>query len=110
LKFDGVSIHRRDTSLAFQAQPGQRVALIGGNPKVKEANYDLAMSFQGIDDLNLPTVSVGPLTAIHHKEKIPPWTERHSTLIWIILILAVGTMLIFILRNLKKLPSSQERS
>ncbi len=109
LRLDGVSIYRRDTSLVFQAQPGQVYTLIGGNPKAREANYDLAKSIQGIDELTLPTVSLGPSTAIPHKEQIPPWTERHSTLLWVILGLAVGMMLILIVRNLKKLPSSQER-
>ena len=66
--------------------------------------YDLARSVQGIDDLKLPAVSLGTVTAIPHKEQLPPWTERHSTLLWIILVLAVGTMLILIVRNLKKLP------
>ncbi len=110
LRLDGVSIYRRDTSLVFQAQPGQVYTLIGGNPKAREANYDLAKSIQGIDDFKLPVLSLGPSTAIPHKEQIPPWTERHSTLLWVILVLAVGTMIILIVRNLKKLPSSQERS
>jgi hypothetical protein len=83
--------------------------LIGGNPKAREANYDLAKSFQGIDELTLPVVSLGPSTAITHKEQIPPWTERYSTLIWVILALAVGVMLILIVKNLKRLPPSQER-
>ena len=104
-----VSLYRRDTSLVFQAQSGQVYTLIGGNPKVEGANYDLAKSIQGIDEFTLPLVSIGPSTAIQHKEQISPWTERHSTLLWIILVLVVGTMLILIVRNLKKLPSFQER-
>ncbi len=109
LKIGEVSIYRRDTHLIFQAQPGQGYTLIGGNPKAGEANYDLTKSIQGLEDLTLPRVSLGPLTAIPHKEKIPPWTERHSILLWIILILAVGTMVILIARNLKKLPSLGQR-
>jgi hypothetical protein len=110
LKLDGVSMYRRDTSLVFQAQSGQVYTLIGGNPKAREANYDLAKSIQGIDDLTLSLVSLGPPSAIPHKEQILPWTERHSTLLWIVLGLAVAMMLILIVRNLRKLPSSQERS
>ncbi len=110
LRLDGVSIYRRDTSLVFESQPVQVYTLIGGNPKAREANYDLAKSIQGIDDLTLPMGSLGPLTTIPHKEEIPPWTERHSTLLWVILGLAVGMMLILIVKNLKKLPSSRERS
>ena len=109
LKLGGVSLYRRETSLVFQVQPGQGYTLIGGNPKAREASYDLAKSIQGIDEFMLPLVSLGPPTAIQHKEPIPPWTERHSTLLWIILILAVSMMLMLILRNLKKLPSSPKQ-
>ena len=109
LKLDGISIYRRDTSLVFQAQSGQVYTLIGGNPKAKEADYDLAKSIQGMDDLTLPVVSFGPSMSIPHKKQIPPWTERHSTFLWIILVLAVAMMLILIVRNLRKLPSSQGR-
>jgi len=64
---------------------------------------------QGLDKFLLPLVSLGPLTAIQHKEQIPPWAERHSTLLWIILVLAVSMMLMLIFRNLKKLPSSPKQ-
>ncbi|MGD0915151.1 MAG: DUF3999 family protein [Thermodesulfobacteriota bacterium] len=110
LKVERISLFRRDTSLVFQAQAGQVYTLIGGNPKVGEANYDLAKSIQGIDELMLPSVGLGPSVAIPHKGQIPPWTERHSTLLWIILILAVAGMLILIVRSFKKLPSARERS
>jgi len=72
--------------------------------------YDLARSVQGIDDLKLPAVSLGPVTAIPRKEQLPPWTERHSTLLWIILVLAVGTMRILIVRNLRKLPPPPKKT
>jgi len=107
LKLDGVSMYRRDTSLVFQVQSGHSYTLIGGNPKAGEANYDLAKSIQGIDDFTVPAVILGPQTALKQKEQIPPWTERHSVLIWIILIFAVGIMMVLIVRNLKKLPSSK---
>jgi hypothetical protein len=110
LKLDGVSVYWRETSLVFHAEAGQRYRLIGGNPKVTEANYDLSRSVQGIDDLKPPAVSLGPVTAIPRKEQLPPWTERHSTLLWIILVLAVGTMLILIVRNLRKLPPPNKTS
>jgi hypothetical protein len=109
LKIDRVSLYRRDTSLVFQVQPGQVYTLIGGNPKSREANYDLAKSIQGIDEFTLPVVNIGSSTTIPHKEQIPPWTERHSTLLWAILVLVVGTMIVLIVRNLKKLSSSLKR-
>jgi hypothetical protein len=110
LKLDGVSVFWRETSLVFQAEAGRRYRLIGGNPKVTEANYDLGRSVQGIDDLRPPAVNLGPVIAVPHREQLPPWTERHSTFLWIILVLAVGTMLILIVRNLKKLPPPKKPS
>jgi hypothetical protein len=104
LKIDKISLYRRDTSLVFEVQPGQIYTLIGGNQKTGEAHYDLAKSIQGIDEFTLPSVSLGPSMAIPQKEPIPPWTERHSTLLWIVLALAVVGMLILILKSLKKLP------
>jgi len=82
---------------------------MGGNPQASEASYDLAKSIQGIDEFMLPLVSLGPPTAIQHREPIRPWTERHSTLLWIILALAVTAMLILILGSLKKLSSSPKQ-
>ena len=105
LKTDKISLYRRDTSLVFQVQSGQVYTLIGGNPKTGGANYDLARAIQGVDEFKLPVVSLGASIPIPHKEKMVPWTERHSTLLWTILVLAVIGMLILIVRSLKKLPS-----
>jgi len=106
LKIGDVSVYWRETSLVFRAEAGRRYRLIGGNPRATEPNYDLARSIQGVDDFKLPVAGLGLLTATPHKERLSPWTERHSALIWIILVLAVGTMLALVLRNLRKLPSS----
>ena len=109
LKIDKISLYRRDTSLVFQVQSGQVYTLIGGNPKTGGANYDLARSIQGVDEFKLPVVSLGASIPIPHKEKMVPWTERHGTLLWTILVLAVIGMLILIVRSLKKLPSKGKR-
>ncbi len=109
LKIDKISLYRRDTSLVFQVQSGQAYTLIGGNPKTGGANYDLARSIQGVDEFKLPVVSLGASIPIPHKEKMAPWTERHGTLLWIVLILAVVGMLILIVRSIKKLPSQGKR-
>ena len=109
LKIDNISLYRRDTSLVFQVQSAQVYALIGGNPKTGGANYDLARSIQGVDEFKLPVVSLGASIPIPHKEKMVPWTERHGTLLWIVLILAVVGMLILIVRSLKKLPSQGKK-
>ncbi len=64
---------------------------------------------EGLDDFLLPSASLGAWTAIEHREQIFPRTGRHSTLLWVILILALDMMLIFIVRNLKKLLSSPKQ-
>ena len=109
LKLEGVSVYRRDGSLVFQVEPGQRYTLIGGNPKAMGARYDLSKAIQGIDGFTLPAVGAGSPAAIAHKEQLPPWSERHGTFIWIVLVLAVAAMVFFIVKNLKKLPASDER-
>jgi hypothetical protein len=106
LKLENVAVYWRETSLVFQAEAGRRYRLIGGNPRAGEPNYDLARSIHGIDDFKLPVAGLGLLTATPRREQLSPWTERHSTLIWVILLLAVGAMLTLVLKNLKKLPSS----
>ena len=103
-----VSVHRRETSLMFQAQTGKQHKLIGGNFNVGGADYDLAKAVQGLDEIKLPVVSLGSPTVVAHKEPLRPWTERYSVALWIVLIIAVGVMVGFIVKNLKKLPPSQE--
>jgi preprotein translocase subunit Sss1 len=82
--------------------------LIGGNPNASPADYDLAKSIEGLDGMKLQVVSLGSPTVIMHKEKRPPWTERYSMVIWIVLLVAVGVMVGFIIKNFKKLPAPKE--
>jgi hypothetical protein len=109
LEISRVSVYRRETSLIFQAQAGKHYTLVGGNLKVAGPDYDLAKSVQGLDEMKLPAVSLGSPIFMAHKEKLPPWTERYSIVIWIVLIIAVGVIVGLIFRNLKKLPPSQEQ-
>jgi hypothetical protein len=108
LQINGLSVLRRETSLVFQAQTGKRYLLIGGNLNASPADYDLAKSIEGLDSMKLQVVSLGSQTLIVHKEKRPPWTERYSLVIWIVLIVAVGVMVGFIIKNIKKLPAPKE--
>jgi hypothetical protein len=110
LQIDGVSVWRRDTSLVFEARPGNRYTLIGGNPEARPASYDLAKAVKDIDSLKWPLASLGPQTLLSakQKEKVAPWTERHSAVIWALLILVGGVMALVILRSLKKLPPARE--
>ncbi len=104
LQIGGVSAYRRETSLIFEAQPGKSYTLIGGNSKAGQPSYDLAKAVKDIDDLRWPLASLGPPTFILPEEKVAPWTERQSAIIWGLLILAAGAMAILILRSLRKLP------
>ncbi len=106
LQVGEVSVQRRETSLIFQTQKGKPYMLIGGNLNVGRADYDLAKAVQGLDDMKLTMVSLGPPTVVARKEPQPPWTERYRFVIWIVLIIAVGVMVGFIVKNLKKLPTA----
>lgn len=108
LQVGEVSVQRRETSLIFQTQKGKPYMLIGGNLNVGRADYDLAKAVQDLDDMKLTVVSLGPPTVVARKEPQPPWTERYRFVIWIVLIIAVGVMVGFIVKNLKKLPPRQE--
>lgn len=104
LQLEGVRIFRRDTSLVFEAQGGQTYTLIGGNPRASAADYDLARAVRGVDQFTLPVLHPGSVVVLAPEKKVAPWSERHSTVILVILIVAVAVMLLFIVKNLKKLP------
>jgi hypothetical protein len=108
LQIDRVFVYRRETRVVFQPQTGKRHMLLGGNPKVGGADYDLAKAVQGLDETKLPVISLGPPTRIAHKEPLAPWSERYSVVIWVVLIIAVGVMVGLIVKNLKRLPISQK--
>jgi len=98
-------LFRRDTSLVFQAKARQTYTLIGGNAKVRPPDYDLAESVRGVDEFSLPVVQPGPSQLLEApEEKVVPFSERHAGLILMSLIVAVGVLLVFIIKNLKSLP------
>jgi hypothetical protein len=104
LQRNRIAIFRRDTSLVFQAHPGQSYVLIGGNAKAGPADYDLAKAVRGVDEFTLPVVHPGESAILEPEEEMIPWSERHGTVILVVLILAVGVTIGFILKNLKGLP------
>ena len=109
LELTRAKVFRRDTSLVFQAMPRQNYRLIGGNAGVRPPDYDLAKAVRGVDDFNLPVVRSGPVAVLSPPaEKVLPWSERHAGLILVVLAAAVGVMLVFIIKNLKGLPSRKE--
>lgn len=105
LQLDGVRIFRRDTSLVFEAYGGQTYSLIGGNPKARAADFDLARAIRGVDRLTLPVLHPGPAVFLAPEETMVPWSERHGFVLLGVLIVAVAVMLILIVKNLRKLPT-----
>jgi hypothetical protein len=87
---DGVAVFRRETSLVFQAASGRAYALLGGNPTARAPSYDLAEAVEGVDEVQAPQAGLGPARPLEGKKDLLPWSERHSVLIWIVLIVAVG--------------------
>jgi Protein of unknown function (DUF3999) len=106
---DGVTVSRRETSLVFQAVPGRRYALVGGNPKARAASYDLAKAIEGVDEFQAPIVRLGPSRLLEGEKELFPWSERHSVLIWIVLFVAVGVAVLLIVRNLKTLRARPQK-
>ena len=107
-QLDGATVFRRDTSLVFEIVPSRTYRLIGGNARARAASYDLAKAVQGVDELKVPAVRLGPSLPLDQKEKLPPWSERHSVIIWAVLILAVSVMLLLIIRSLKSLRATRQ--
>jgi hypothetical protein len=103
VELDGVTVFRRETSLVFRAAPGRRYVLVGGNPKARAASYDLAEAIEGVDELQAPAVRLGPSRSLEGKKELIPWSERHSGLIWTVLVVTVGVMVFLIVRNMKRL-------
>ena len=107
LQLNRVAIFRRDTSVVFQARPGQTYMLIGGNSRARPADYDLAKAVRGVDEFTLPVVHPGESVLLETKGEMIPWSERHGAAILIVLIVAVAVTLGFILKNLRGLPSKE---
>ncbi|UCH23028.1 MAG: DUF3999 family protein [Deltaproteobacteria bacterium] len=103
-----IKLFRQDTSLVFKAESRHTYTLIGGNAEAIPAVYDLAKAVQGVNEFSLPVIHPGPEVLLSAPEKkVLPWSERHAGLILVILIAAVAVMLVFIIKNLKGLPSKK---
>jgi hypothetical protein len=105
---DDVMVFRRETSLLFQAAPGRRYALLGGNPQARAASYDLAKAIEGVDEFQVPTVRLGRSRLLEGKKELFRWSERHRILIWTVLIVAVGVAVCLIVRNMKRLRAPRQ--
>jgi hypothetical protein len=108
LEVKGLTVFRRDTSLVFEAASGRTYTLIGGNPAAHAPSYDLAKAVEGVDDFQMPSAALGALRPVDVKKDMPPWSERHSALIWTVLVAAVGVVLVLIVRNMKHLRAPRQ--
>jgi len=98
---------RRETSLFFQAQAISQYRLMAEIRKSGRLDYDLARAVQGLDDMKLPLVGLGAPTVIAPRRNCLPGPSVQCSHLDR-LILAVGVMVGFIVKNLKKLPATRE--
>ena len=105
LDLTNVTAMRRKASLVFESEPGRRYRLVGGNPKASAPRFDLGRSIEGVGERDVPVVVLGALVPIQHEPEVPPWTERNTALVWVVLIVAVGVMLTLILKNARKVST-----
>lgn len=96
----------RPARVIFRSAPPAALSLFGGNANCGAPSYDIATAFKGLEEQVLPAASFGPFAALAHEQPRAPWSERHSTLIWIALLAAAAAMLFMILKNLKGMPKS----
>jgi|GEM_PF-1306342 len=104
---DGITLLRRTASLVFDYKPEHTYRLVGGNPQAELPDYDLARAVEGVAEFDLPVVGVGTLAPLRHEPEVPPWTERHGVLVWVVLVLAVVVMVVLIVGNLGKLKEGE---
>jgi len=109
LKPDRTTVFCRNISLIFKWEKDLRYRLIGGNPAAALPHFDLGQSVANLAEKELSLVHVRDSSPIAHAPVPVPWTERYKILIWVVLILAVGTvagLLVSSLRSLKTPPNS----
>jgi uncharacterized protein DUF3999 len=101
LDITGIEIYRRDASVVFESDGNGPYRLIGGNIKASAPRYDLARSMVGVAAGELPIIEAAAPTRLASIEKPAPWTERNAVIIWIALIVAVGAMVVLVVKSLR---------
>jgi hypothetical protein len=102
LTIAGVDLWRGAADLIFEAKDGRSYALLGGNETVRPPDYDLASSIKDLHKESLPVAGLGKATKGPGEKA--PWTERHGTLILIVLIALAASIAYLILRSMRSLP------
>ena len=81
-----------------------------GAPKAKAPRYDLAQRMRYIQTKNLPRLSLRPRMANpNHVARVAPrpvvpWTERHPSLLWIVMVVVMAALALLIYSLMKKTP------
>ena len=99
-----VAVFRREISVVFNRQSNRTYTLLGGNPKARAPEFDLARFEPQIGDTTLPVTQAGAL--IRSEKPAPPlapWTERHGVLLWAAILAAAALVAGLILKNMASL-------
>jgi hypothetical protein len=101
LALHAISLQMRERQVCFLRKPGTSYVLRYGDPALGAPEYDLSPLQAALSNASLSTL--GPERALtpEANRKIP-FTERHPVLLWIALILVVGTLGFVALRSARK--------
>jgi len=93
LKIGSVELEMRQRDLCFQAIAGERITLFYGDSQISAPVYDLARIYT--PSAHSAAARLGPEElnpAWHPRPDTRPYTERHPHLLWIALLLVVGSL------------------
>jgi hypothetical protein len=98
LALHAIALHTRERQVCFLRKPNTSYALRYGDPLLGAPQYDLSPIEAAAINVSESTLGAErPLTPA--SESLRPFTERHPVLLWIALILVVGTLGFVALRS-----------
>jgi hypothetical protein len=101
LALHAIALQMRERQVCFLRKPGTSYVLRYGDPALGGPEYDLSPLQAALSSASLSTV--GPERALTPEENRGiPFTERHPVLLWVALILVVGTLGFVALRSARK--------
>jgi hypothetical protein len=101
LAVHAIALEMRERQICFLRKAGTSYVLRYGDPALGAPEYDLSPLQAALSNASLSTL--GPERALTPEQKRGiPFTERHPVLLWVALILVVGTLGFVALRSAKK--------
>ncbi|WP_019849346.1 DUF3999 family protein [Desulfitobacterium sp. PCE1] len=93
--------------LVFPVNPTKETSLYWGNHQIQAPIYDIEKFKGNMDFSKIPLASLGAATEndAYQFKDIRPWTERNSWLLQGILVIVVVSLLIIIVRSIRKISS-----